>query len=135
MPSANVEPHFDRRPVQIVAATVASLALIWLALSGWQRMLSTQHTDSTAAGEVARRGAGALIEVDINRAEARELALLPGIGPVLARRIVENRDRLGPFESVSDLTRVHGIGEKTVQQIEPICFVESQALVSRSRGE
>jgi DNA uptake protein ComE-like DNA-binding protein len=33
---------------------------------------------------------------------------------------------MGPFASVSDLTRVHGIGLKTLERIEPICFVDME---------
>lgn len=48
--------------------------------------------------------------IDVNRASAAELALLPGIGPALAARIVEERERNGPFVSLDDLVRVRGIG-------------------------
>lgn len=51
---------------------------------------------------------------DINSASAGELEELDGIGPVYAGRIIENR----PFESVDDLTRVRGIGEKTLEKIK-----------------
>lgn len=136
MPAADVIPHFDRRPVQIMVALFASLALVWLVAAGPARELRNQHTDSTPIGEVAGSESVALIEVDLNRAEARELALLPGIGPVLANRIVANRDQLGPFDSVSDLGRVRGIGAKTLARIEPICFVEPSVapLPSKSRA-
>jgi competence protein ComEA len=55
--------------------------------------------------------------VDINRADWPELALLPGIGEITARRIVEHRQKYGPFSSVDDLIRVPGIGQKTVAQL------------------
>lgn len=48
--------------------------------------------------------------IDVNRASAAELALLPGIGPALAGRIVEDRERNGPFATLDDLVRVRGIG-------------------------
>ena len=48
--------------------------------------------------------------VDINRATADELTRLPGIGPVLAERIVTARETRGPFGSVDDLRRVSGVG-------------------------
>jgi competence protein ComEA len=48
--------------------------------------------------------------VDLNAASAAELDALPGIGPVLAQRIVEHRTRNGPFESVAQLDDVPGIG-------------------------
>lgn len=44
---------------------------------------------------------------------------LPRIGPKLARRIVENRQSHGPFENLQALTRVSGIGEKTVELLQP----------------
>jgi competence protein ComEA len=50
--------------------------------------------------------------IDINAAGAQELEALPGIGPVLARRIVEDREAHGPFAGLRDLLRVSGIGEK-----------------------
>lgn len=50
--------------------------------------------------------------LDINTAEAADLESLPGIGQVLAQRIVDYRDANGPFSSVADLMNVEGIGEK-----------------------
>jgi competence ComEA-like helix-hairpin-helix protein len=55
------------------------------------------------------RRAGPLAPIDPNSATAAELDRLPGIGPSLAARIVEERERR-PFTSVEDLTRVRGIG-------------------------
>ncbi len=51
-----------------------------------------------------------LRSVHVNRAGEEELAALPGIGPVLAMRIVEERSRGGDFTSPGDLERVRGIG-------------------------
>lgn len=48
--------------------------------------------------------------IDINRASAAELEALPGIGPVLAQRIVGFRTDHGPFATVDDLTGVPGLG-------------------------
>lgn len=55
--------------------------------------------------------------VDINRAAVDELVTLPGIGPALARRIVEGRAK-APFRSVQDLGRVPGIGPATLRRLE-----------------
>jgi competence ComEA-like helix-hairpin-helix protein len=48
--------------------------------------------------------------IDLNAADAAALQTLPGIGPVGARRIVEEREEGGPFASVGELTRVTGFG-------------------------
>ena len=52
--------------------------------------------------------------VDVNAAGEEELATLPGIGPALARRIIEYRAEHGPFRSVEELLEVKGIGEATL---------------------
>ncbi len=50
--------------------------------------------------------------LDLNRAKKYELEALPGIGPVLAGRIIDYRERHGGFSSVSELRNVAGIGPK-----------------------
>jgi len=55
--------------------------------------------------------------LDLNRATAAELEKLPGIGPVLAKRIVEWRETHGPFQSVQDLLKVPGIGPKKLEEL------------------
>ena len=57
--------------------------------------------------------------VDLNRASETELTEVPGIGPSLAKRIVDFRDENGAFKRVEDLLKVRGIGEKSFQKIRP----------------
>lgn len=57
--------------------------------------------------------------VDLNRADPAALEALPGIGPVLARRIVEHRERIGPFTSPDDLLAVPGIGPGLLSRLAP----------------
>ncbi|HLA84923.1 MAG TPA: helix-hairpin-helix domain-containing protein [Thermoguttaceae bacterium] len=57
--------------------------------------------------------------VDLNRAEWPELAQLPRMGETLARRIIESREKEGPFRRVDDLRRVKGIGPKTLERLRP----------------
>jgi DNA uptake protein ComE-like DNA-binding protein len=104
----NVDPPFDRRCIQVTLAVIASAAFGCLLITSWHTPSRRQHPPA------AEFGGPALIQIDLNGAEARELALLPGVGPVLAKRIAENRDRLGLFDSVDELRRVHGIGPKTL---------------------
>ena len=56
--------------------------------------------------------------LDINAAAAEELAALPGIGEVLAGRIVAYREEHGPFAAVDDLPEVSGIGERKLAGLE-----------------
>lgn len=61
--------------------------------------------------------------LDLNRATAPQLEELPGIGPVLAERILTWRDQHGPFESVGQLRQVPGIGERTFQALAELVRV------------
>ena len=57
--------------------------------------------------------------IDVDRAPAQELQRLPGVGPGLARRIVEERTRGGPFGDTAALRRVEGIGPSKLRRMAP----------------
>jgi competence protein ComEA len=80
------------------------------------------------AGVPESPGARALREgrpMDLNAATASDLELLPRIGPALAARIVEHRERRGPFRRVGALARVRGIGPRTVRGLRHLVTVEA----------
>ncbi len=58
--------------------------------------------------------------VDPNTADAGQLTALPGIGPVLAQAVLEERSAGGPFAYPEDLLSVRGIGEKRLEAILPL---------------
>ena len=62
--------------------------------------------------------------VNINTADAELLETLPGIGPVKAQAIVDDREENGPFTVVEDLIRVPGIGEGTLETLLDYITVE-----------
>jgi len=70
-------------------------------------------------GTGSHRPPGAAIPVDLNRASIQELESLPGIGPALARRVAESREKEGPFASPQDLLRVKGIGPAKLARLIP----------------
>ncbi len=106
--------EFRPLPGTRLIIVLIAAALCWAAWLTQQRtVLRTDdghmiHLDQSAWPDM---------RIDINTASAVELTLLPGIGPRLADRIVEDRERNGPFRSLDDLQRVRGIGPMIVQHI------------------
>ncbi len=83
----------------------------------------TGQSPTPGSGPVSRsatHAGGALINV--NLATQSELETLPGIGPVLAQRIIQHRNSQ-PFRTIQQLTEVRGIGPKTLEDIRPMITV------------
>lgn len=76
------------------------------------------HAEKIAGRHLLAAG----LHIDINLADEKDLMALPGIGPALAARIVEQREARGYFRDVRDLLNVPGIGKKRLSALEP--FVE-----------
>jgi len=57
--------------------------------------------------------------IDLNKATAKDLERLPGIGPQIATRIIAYRDQNGAFKKIDDITKVSGIGPKTLERLRP----------------
>ena len=92
---------------RIVAAGLALAVAAFLSL-----------TPVYAAGKPAPTG-----KVNLNTATVDQLTTLPGVGPKLAARIVEYRQKAGSFRSPQELMNVKGIGERSFQKIEPFLSV------------
>jgi len=61
--------------------------------------------------------------VDVNHADAAALESVPGIGKSLAARIIDFREKNGAYQSVDDLLKVQGIGEKSLEKLKPYLTV------------
>lgn len=88
--------NLNRTPVQIQSLPAVTVA-------------PTEGVRETAPTEPA--------VIDINTATSQQLQTLPGIGPVIADRIVAYREEYGAFESVGELMNVSGIGEKKLEAV------------------
>lgn len=93
----------------VLAAIVAS-ALLAAPVS------ATQGPAPAPAG-VARAA------IDLNTASVADLEDLPGIGRATAERIVEHRQKNGPFKKIEELMNVKGIGEKSFLRLKPLITV------------
>ena len=92
---------------QLVVAVFLTLFLLFSVFYFWQR--SVTNSGLIDFDDMPSRPAEFV--VNINTAPWQEFALLPGIGPVLAKQIIEYRDQNGQFESLENLKEVRGIGE------------------------
>ena len=105
-----------------VTLTVLGLvALLGLGVLSWQRHKPPLTIEGSAPTAQAAQWDQALAQarqIDVNAADVTQLQRLPGIGPTLARRIVDDREAHGPFQSVEELSRVKGIGPKTLSTFQ-----------------
>lgn len=77
---------------------------------------------SEQAGSTGAAPAGTLI--NINTASVEELGTLPGVGPVMAQRIVDWRKEHGLFASVDELDAISGIGPKLMESLQDLVTVQ-----------
>jgi competence protein ComEA len=117
---AGISNWFLRRTDQTVIAAVVVLCLtaigVWyLAQGGW----SWAVIDADRAETQSVR-----YQVDVNTAEVPELIQIPGIGETLAGRIIESREKDGPYGNIDELIRVKGIGKKVLERIRPYLMVK-----------
>jgi competence protein ComEA len=116
VPAANNPP--PRAPVWTPAAlwTLAVVSALALGLAAWRGYGLTRWSTRPPPIE---KGVVPLSPFDLNRASATDLENIPGLGPTLAARIVEERQRQGGFRSLDDLRKVKGIGPATLERIRP----------------
>jgi len=67
--------------------------------------------------------AALLLALNLNTASIRELEALPGIGPALAKKIVEFRQKKGGFKRIEELLAVPGISEKRWRVLKELVYV------------
>ena len=63
------------------------------------------------------------VRVDLNRASREELERLPGVGPVMAERILRLRESVGGFRALEELQSIRGIGSATIERLRSLVIV------------
>jgi competence protein ComEA len=97
--------------IRIMMAAIAAIALSTTALSAQGKAPAPKPTATTAA------------PVNLNTATADQLATIPGVGPKMAERIIDYRQKNGGFKKIEDLMNVSGVGEKSFLKMKPLITV------------
>jgi competence ComEA-like helix-hairpin-helix protein len=73
--------------------------------------------------------------LDLNSATRAELAELPGVGEVIAQRIIRHREISGPFRSVDELIIIRGISRKKLEVLRPLVAVKTKKQEAEGKTE
>ena len=95
-------------------------AIFGIAVSAAAASAQNKATTPKAAATVT---ATATAPVNLNTATAEQLATIPGVGPKMAERIIDYRQKNGGFKKVEDLMNVRGIGEKSFLKMKGLITV------------
>lgn len=105
---------------------LAVLTVLFLACTAVTWLMTPRQVtgDYQLTAQAVTEDTAALTKVNINTAGVEELDGLPGIGPVLAQRIVDWREENGLFHSAEELLEVEGIGRATLENLQNCIITE-----------
>lgn len=110
----------------LVAIVTCTLGLSTLSGNSFAATSEKEATASTSLSAMTKTGTNATKQiphdVNINTADKNLLTQLPGIGSVTADSILKYRTTNGQFTSVDELTKVKGIGDKTLAKLKPYLY-------------
>lgn len=117
-PEARAEKAIAAAGGFLPEADAASINLASKVQDGMQIHVPNKQENASGTGAASGNGTHKGDKIHINRADEKTLDELPGIGPAMAKRIVDYRNTHGPFQAIEDLKKVRGIGEAKFEQMK-----------------
>lgn len=119
----------ERRAL-LLLTSLAAIGLASREVKNWAASRSsganTAVVTSFEAGVRAYRATGldeAIGPIDLNRSSEVDLQMLPGVGVVMAKKIIDYRRKNGYFQTIDELNNVVGVGPKRLERWRPLLFV------------
>jgi len=113
--------------VLVIIGFIIVIGIIILAITNNLFQTSQKEAELQEKIEIVEKATGDIGKVDINKADIETLIQLPGIGHVKAKAIIDYREENGEFKSLDEITKVKGIGEKTLVKLEPYLSLEGDS--------
>lgn len=111
-----------RSLISAVTALALMVGVSCTRQAGNRNAVTTRTANSARIANGNRQGSPASDRdrscINLNTASAEDLTLLPGIGPGFARKIIEYRNKYGPFQRPQDVIIIDGFGERRFHKIE-----------------
>ena len=104
---AATPPAATSHGAQVALCVFLAVLVGLLAFRGYGNRLGARPTEPVAAADLT----------DLNSADQKEIAQVPGVGPKMAEAIIDHRRLHGPFKSVDELKNVRGVGPVTFEKI------------------
>jgi comEA protein len=124
--AADFTTPFRKRAARMVPTTLGRIILCCLTAAAVSSCVKLPRRAGTGGSQQthAQQTRQDAPPVSINEASREELERLPGIGPALAARIVEHRERYGRFRRAEHLMLVRGISERRFLRLRPYVTAE-----------
>ncbi len=120
--------------IKLTVFSIGGALILWF---GWSapeaNQLKSYSVQAHEGSQDLEKPVFTASSLDINQGTKEELQALPGIGPVLASRIIDHRESMGLFADIEDLKAIPGIGETKLGQLRPYIKVNQPAKIESEK--